>query len=474
MYLYNDYSEGMVGNLQFTMTDTIKDLPVTNPKISIEKYSLDMVYLGNIYEGYVTNYNDDDLDGYYDHVFTYELPDPTPSEEGYIYVAYDTKDNNIIAAGHLFGTTTAYFKGTFVYDNAIGVNGSPYLNESKEFLFDGDYENYMFNDSNYLITHVRVNHAELFNTALYYYSENTDQIRFVYFEFTYADFCELHWTDPLETHNDTYECYFYASEGDYLPPLFSFLQSSAIAHSYYLTSRLDHYVDDYTNFFTNEAYADNNGVYTYNMVNNYSTQIGETPIYNFDLFNDMELVSHSVKEGGVLRADIEKPETYLDDVYDYQYLYDNNTSVYYFDITEDPEQEVYLEVFLGITPDEATVTYHMKATEDYRNGADNDAYNVSDSDIYEMRAILPFDEKVDDALGIVGLNDTVGKIVFSAILFILATIVGFYFSRNVITTLFIDFLVLALLTVLGIIPTWIMLVILVGLLIMIFMKRKGE
>ena len=147
-------------------------------------------------------------------------------------------DNNIITSGYVFKEPTSYFKGTNIWDNAIGVNGSVYNTLSETYLFEGDYENYMFNDSNYLITHFRAGTDNMDSDYIYYYSENTDQIVTIAIEDVYNDFCNMGFEYPANPPTNTYECYFYASSGDYLPPLFNFLQSSAIAHNSYLTGAL--------------------------------------------------------------------------------------------------------------------------------------------------------------------------------------------------------------------------------------------
>ena len=471
MYMYSDYIENRTGTLDITMTDSIKDLPVTNPHITIEKYDLDMNYVGNLYSGNITDYNDDNADGYLDHTFTYNLPDPITTEEGYIYVAYDLKDENILASGYLYNPVSPkYISETG--NNAIGVNDSVYENLQEEYQYslNATYSDYMFNEDNHLVTHIRYSKFEANNTDINYYNESTDQYLTMLASDIYDQFC-----DVLEggAFVDVYECYFYSSSGSTLPPLFNFLQSSNIAHISYLTTSLEEYILVYDNFFYDAGYADNQGVYTYNLENVEGIFGGQSPIFNFDNFNTFSLVSHSVKEGGVLRARMTKPDTYLDDAFEVQYLFDNNTSVYYYNIDGSQEQEFYLEVFFGLTPEDATVSYHLVNDGTFRNGVDGSNYNTTIYDSYVMREIIPFTDKVDNALDVIGLNDAIGKIFVSALVIIFVTIITFLLSRKVLITLLMVFLSIALLMVLGIIPTWIMLFILVVLLVSVFLKRKG-
>ena len=467
--MYNDYDSGIIGTLYINMFDSLKYASVTDPIIIIDKYDLNMNYVGNLYEGVIPEYATDYY-GFVEHRIIFELPDPITTEEGYIYIAHDG-GSSIMAVGHLYKATNTNFK----VENGIefiATNNSFYGELQEDIQYLGDYENYMFNDDNYMINHFGVSKNIYLHGEIYYYSESTDQVVFVDVRTAFYDFCNI---IPLGfTAEDNVECYFHLSTGDILPPLYNYINSSSIPYNFYLTEVLYDYTHFYTNIFDSELYADNNGVYTYNLINLRGTFIGQAPVFYFDEFNEFELLRHSIKEGGVLASRITKPHSYLDDAFNYQYLFDNNTSVYYFDIDDTIEQDIYLEVFLGLTPEDATVFYNLKRTTDFTNGASQYSYNTYISDDYVMRAILPFNEKVDNTLEIIGMADTAGKVIISAIVIVFVTIGVYFISRNVMITLFVDFLVLALLMVLNIVPTWIMLFILVILLVSIFLKKKGD
>lgn len=469
-YMYNDYDNGLEGLLDITMTDTLKDIPVTSPKITIEKYDLEMNYVGNLYSGYITDNNDDNLDGYLEHTFSYELPDPVTSEDGYIYIAYDEINENVLASGYLFKDAHDNFVNENGY-NFVATNESYYGILQEPIQYEGDYTDYMFNDSNFLITHFGVDIGENDQSLIRFYSETTDQAKLINTEDPYNEFCDMDYQGAVTLSE---ECFYYSSSGSLLPPLINYLNSSSIAHNLYLEAVLDEYQSNYINILYNASYADNKGVYTYELTNLLGTFYGQAPVFYFDTFNDFELISHSVKEGGVLRSNLTKPFDYLDDAFDYQYLFDNNTSVYYFNIDDSVNQDIYLEVFFGLSPDDATVTYNLRRVDAYSNGAANDTYNTFISDSYVMRAIIPFEEKVDNSLEVIGMNDTAGRIIIAAIVMVFVTILVYFVSRNPLITLIADFLAFALLMVLGIVPTWIMLFLLVILLVSIFLKRKGD
>ena len=134
----------------------------------------------------------------------------------------------------------------------------------------------------------------------------------------------------------------------------------------------------------------------------------------------------------------------------------------------------FIEVEGEGTVEDATVIYNLRRTTDFNNGANSYDYNTFVSDSYVMTKIVPFKDKIDNGLDVIGMADTAGKVIISAIVIIFATILGYFISRSPVITLFIDFLVFSLLMVIGIIPSWIMLFILVILLVTIFFKKRGE
>ena len=478
VYQYEDYVDTAYNaEVNLVMTSTILEQNHINPNVYIAKYDLEMNYLGDLYEGLLTD-DGVNAEGYEYFNMDFVLPDTISSETGYIYIVYDKKGvgANVIASGYVFKQVGASFTQNNV-NNAIGINNSPYVLYQGEPLFINDVDDVMFNTvDNTAIVHIKAKLSSFEETDVNFYSENTDQIKTLDYE------TELYQKYSKQINNkgvpNLYtEGVFYISEGSNLPSLLTFLNSIEVA-SPYLREVLSDYNNDMINFFYDVGYADNKGVYSYNL--KFDTTVlakGETPLFYFDTFHIIDLASASIRTGRSLLLEIIKDNIYINEVYDIEYLYDNNTGIYEYDINSTSvNQVISMEVFDGFTPDNATVYYHLQKTDLFKNGADEDYYDIYLSLDYTVTQAVPFAVTVDNGLGLIGLNSVLGKVLASVVLLVLITIGMYFFSKSIIAVLFVDVITIILLTILGFIPLWIILVIIMLLFGGLFIqnKRSGE
>lgn len=475
IYQYYNYLEGHSAEIDIMMTETILEMDDINPLLYIVKYDLDMVYQGVIYDGNIS-ISSTNVDGYEEHTYEATLPAPVSTEEGYIYVAYDGVGGNILSGGYVFASVSDEFADPLTdvrtYVDAIGINNSPYLDIVDDYQFNNNYDDYLFNNANnFVIIHSRVNATDYGASSIKFYSENTDQVETIDYQNNYEHYCDITYVIAMPS---SYECVFYASKGLTLPPLLNYLNINT-TYTQYIWDVIEDYQTANTNLLVDGGYADNLGVYTYALWDGSDyLATGETPLYYMSLFNDMNITSHQIRNGRSLFLTIDKPYSYLDDIYTYDYLYDNNTGIYEFDINDNEEQTIIMEVFDGLTPDDATVTYHLQNVSGaYNNGASESAYDVYMQDSYVMTSAEPFPDKVDTWMDDLGMNSTLGKILVSSILLVLTTIGIFLYTKNIIAVLFVDFILLALLAVLGIIPLWIILFIIMLFFGGLFIKSRG-
>ena len=476
MYQYYTTHDADASEFNIVLTETLYNSGVVELTIAIAKYTLDMEYVGMLYEGNITD-NGVNGDGYVTHTFNYELDEPTVSEEGYIYVAYDVFNENVYGAGYVYHETSTEFNTALAdvraVDEAVGINGSVYLDIANEYQFDEtDPTDYMFNATNMMTLHFRIPFDVGVLHKVTFYNENTvleaDAILFA--SVVYDNFCDV---SDFSTPTVAKECIIELSANSTYPPLLNYLNGK-IEHNFNLFNAFIYYEGEFLNFFS----ADGGGVYSYET--RYTTTAyskGETIIYFMTDFYEMWLSSRSIRLGRNAVINIVKNNSYLDANYTYQYLFDSNTGLYDFEVENTPTQELYLDVYEGVAPDDATVYYHLQnVLGAYLNGSAEDVYDTYLSDYYTVSYAVPFTDNVDNWMDMIGMNSVFGKILIASVTLILVTIGVFYASRrNILAVMIVDFIVVAILTIIGVIPLWIILLIIMLFFGALFIKgRRGE
>ena len=479
IYQYEDYADPIFDTtINLTFTETILEMDSIKPTVYLAKYDLEMNYIGDFYEGNVDS-SIVNGDGYVEHTFDYTLPSTTFTEDGYIYVAYDSSEvgAKILGSGYVFAEpSTAYYSmGTGL--NVISIGNYPYSTASTDYDFNSEVTEYVFNnDDPYVLHHVRVDNVSMATAEVYYYSENTTQIITIDLLDTYNNFNYL--TDLYDVPQDTYEFVFYTSINGALPPLLNYLDSYDNLYINYLNGVLSDYTDYMMNMLYDNGYAVNEGIYTYGVYTDEGvTEIstGQTPLYYMDNLHSMSIVNDEIKSGKSLQIEIVKDNTLIDDVYTYNYLYDNNTGLFDYDIDDDISQTISLEVFEGLSPDNATLYYHLQNINGvYRNTALESVYDIYFYDTYSVVNAVPFDEAVDNAMAVINMDSIAGRVLVSVVIIALATILVFIKTRNIVIVIFMIFILVALLTLLGFIPLWIVLVLVMLLFGAFFIKGKSS
>ena len=242
---------------------------------------------------------------------------------------------------------------------------------------------------------------------------------------------------------------------------------------YYNEDYIDYYTNDLLDSFNDGAYADNKGMYTYNLTDPvYSVlALGETPIYYMDNFNTLTLKSPTARIGDDFIVTISQFNDYLEEVYDFQYIYDSNTLVsnFDFDIEGADVQDITLDIFKGIGDGDGVVNYRLEnSTDDYRNGSLEGDYNMFLSDSYTLKIPKNIDEHVESLLDRGSLNSVFGRMLVAMIFIIVVAIAVYLKSRNVIATLLTSFVIFGISFAIGLIPAWIILFVVMLLFIMVY------
>lgn len=480
LYQYADYIDfGYDTTINLTFTETILEMDAIKPTVYLAKYDLDMNYIGDFYEGNVDS-SIVNAEGYVEHTFDYMLPSPTASEDGYIYIAYDSSDPSakILGSGYVFPEVTSdYTTNMGDLFNVVSLGNYPYSEATEDYDFIDTFTDYVYNSSNpYILTHIRVQNSFITNSDIYYFSENTTQVMYLDVYDIYSVFSDMFLLQGAPV--DAYELVFYTSIDGTLPPLLNYLNSYSNIYINYLNEALSYYSDNMINILYDDGYASNEGIFTYGLYIGSGTSniaVGQTPLYYMDNLYSMEIVSAEVREGRDVLIDIYKDNSLLDSVYTYEYLYDNNTGIYDFAILGGVDQRVLLETFAGINPENATIYYYLQNVSGvYNNTAPEDAYDIYFTDTYSIVFAVPLDEQIDNAMEVVNMNSPSGRVLISSLLVVILTIVTFLKTKNFIITIFIDVLLIALLTLLGFIPLWIILVLAMLLFGLLFIVGKNN
>jgi len=102
-----------------------------------------------------------------------------------------------------------------------------------------------------------------------------------------------------------------------------------------------------------------------------------------------------------------------------------------------------------------------------------DVYYLSLFDTYKIRGATGIQEATDGWLDSIGFADTTGKMLISMIIIIAISILLFVLKANFTIVLIIDFAVIGLLSLLGFIPVWIILFIVMIVVALIFITRRN-
>jgi len=220
----------------------------------------------------------------------------------------------------------------------------------------------------------------------------------------------------------------------------------------------------------------NYGLYSYSLIEDGNIVArGNTPIVRNDVIPfTFDVLRSQYYTNASIGVEVLKDNSNINDIYDLQVITNNSDGAFVtnpFSTFENVNSQYFKLRYTEKTV--STVDFLLSRNDNYNNGVDNELYNLGFSDSYNILQVLTINERFENLQDTLNISGVIGAFLITVILVIVIIVLLLKYSSNWNIILLGVFLVTSVLTVLGVIPTWLTLVFIMIIFLLIIYKMKG-